>query len=75
MSLLVACAGSDSVSASTISKEVVCPCGCGKILNTCDCETAGELTPLIERKLAQGQSKGQILQSLVDQYGEQVLVR
>ncbi len=63
------------MSASNISKEVVCPCEGGEVLNTCHCDTAKELPSWIERKIAQEQSKGQILQSLVDQYGEQVLVR
>ena len=72
--LLAACAGSDSVSASDISRELICQCGCTEILSTCDCPDADEMNALIEPMLAQGQSKEQILQSFVDQYGEQVLV-
>ena len=73
LSLVIACGGSTSVLASTVSKEVICTCGCGEVLNTCTCDTAEELTSLIEQNIAQGQSKEQILQSLVEQYGKQVL--
>ena len=73
LSLVIACGGSTPVLASTVSKEVICTCGCSKVLNTCNCDTAKELTSLIEQNIAQGQSKGQILQSLVEQYGKQVL--
>ena len=72
--LFAACAGSDSVLASDISRELICQCGCIEVLSTCDCPLADETNALIEQKLAQGQSKEQILQSFVDQYGEQVLV-
>jgi cytochrome c-type biogenesis protein CcmH/NrfF len=73
MSLLVACSGSDSPSVSYISKELMCNCGCGEVLSTCDCETAEELTSFIKEKVAQGQSKEQIIQLFVDQYGEEIL--
>ncbi len=77
--LLVACAGSDSLSASdvaligSISNELMCKCGCGEVLSTCECSDAEEMKTLIEQRLAQGQSKEQILQLFVDQYGKQVL--
>ncbi len=61
-----------------ISKELLCTCGdCegGRplVLSNCDCPSASELTALIEKKLSQGQSKEQIIQYFVVQYGEQVL--
>lgn len=73
MPLLAACAGSDSVLVRDISQELICQCGCTEVLNVCDCSIADEMNVLIEQKLAQGQSKEQILQSFVDQYGKQVL--
>ena len=72
--LLVACSGSDSVSASDIAGEIKCQCGCTEVLNTCDCDYANEWNALIKQKLAQGQSKEQILQYFVDEYGLPVLV-
>lgn len=71
--LLAACAGGNTVLASDISKELICQCGCAEVVNTCDCSTAAEMITLIKQDLAQGQSKQQILQSFIDQYGEQVL--
>ena len=56
------------------SKEFRCICGdCELVLSVCDCPRASELTALIEKKLSQGQSKEQIIQYFVVQYGEQVL--
>ena len=71
ISLLFACSGSgsDSVSASDIASEIKCLCGCAEVLNACDCDLANEWNALIEQKLAQGQSKEQILQYFVDKYG------
>ena len=74
--LLAACSGSTSVSASdvrAVSDGIICKCGCSKVLSTCDCTDAEEMTALIEKNLAQGQSGEQVLQLLVDRYGRQVL--
>lgn len=71
--LLAACTGSDAILVSNISEELICQCGCAEVLSNCECSMADEMTALIEQKQAQGQSKEQIIQSFVDQYGEQVL--
>ncbi len=73
MLVLTACAGSDSLLASDISKELLCPCGCAEVLSVCECSTAEEMNALIEQRLSQGQSKEQIIQYFVVQYGKQVL--
>ncbi len=66
--------GVDSALVRDISKELRCTCGdCELVLSNCDCPRASELTALIENKLSQSQSKEQIIQYFVDQYGEQVL--
>ena len=59
-----------------ISEELLCQCGCNTLLSECRhavCGSRDEMTALISQKLAQGQSKSEIIQSFVDQYGEQVL--
>lgn len=71
--LLAACAGSESLSVNDIAKELICPCGCTEVLSTCGCDTAKELTSSIESKISLGQSKEQIRQSFIDQYGARVL--
>ncbi len=63
----------DSATVSSISKELICQCGCGRILNSHVCDTQEAMGTLIEQKLAQGQSEEQIIQYFVAQYGEQVL--
>ncbi len=62
--------------ADDISEKLICQCGCTLLLSNCDHATCGsrdEMTALISQGLAQGQSKSEIIQSFVDQYGEQVL--
>ncbi len=69
-------ARADSTTVGDISKELVCQCGCTMVLSNCthtECASREAMTALIEQKLAQGQSEGQIIQFFVTQYGEQVL--
>jgi cytochrome c-type biogenesis protein CcmH len=66
----------DSHTVSEISGELVCQCGCTLILNSCnhsECGSMEAMTASIEQQIAQGRSKGQIIQSFVDIYGEAVL--
>ena len=63
----------DSPTVSSISGELVCQCGCGRLLNSHVCDTQEAMVKLIEQKLAQGQSEEEIIQFFVAQYGEQVL--
>ncbi len=69
-------ARANSATVSDISKELVCQCGCTMVLSNCthaECGSREAMTALIGQKLAQGQSEKEIIQSFVDQYGEQVL--
>lgn len=73
----IACSNSKSAIASDIARQLMCSCGCGMVLATCDCELpdgATEMKALIKQKLAQGQSEEQVIQFFVARYGEQVLV-
>ena len=66
----------NSETVSDISSELICQCGCIMVLSNCDhveCVSRETMTTSIEQKIAAGQSKEQIIQSLVAQYGEQVL--
>ncbi len=59
-----------------ISKELVCQCGCNLVLANCnhsECHSVAAMTSSIEEQLAQGRSREEIIQSFVEQYGEQVL--
>ena len=74
--LLASPVRADSATVSAISKQLICQCGCTLVLANCthsECMSRDTMTTLIEQKLAQGQSEEQIIQSFVDQYGEQVL--
>ena len=69
-------AKADSATVSDISRELICQCGCSMVLSNCthvECASRDTMTTLIEQRLAQGQSEEEIIQSFVDQYGEQVL--
>lgn len=57
-----------------ISKSLMCPCGCGKILDGCYCTTAIDLKSEIEQALAEGKTKDQIIADFQEDYGDQILV-
>ncbi len=66
----------DTPTVSDISKELICQCGCTLVLASCnhdECMSRDTMTALIEQKLSQGQSREQIIQFFVVQYGEEVL--
>jgi len=59
-----------------IGNKVYCQCGCVTSLNTCphlNCEVKAEMLKIIRAGLSQGKTEPQILQDLVDRYGEKVL--
>ena len=76
--LLAACTSSNTVTASeiqSIANKLNCVCGsCDEILSECDCDTANKLTTIIEKGLSRSHSEEQIVQDLVQQYGQRVLV-
>jgi cytochrome c-type biogenesis protein CcmH len=62
--------------AQDIGNKVYCLCGCVTSLNTCPmlhCEVKAEMHKIIDTDLAAGKTEPQILQDLVDRYGEKVL--
>ncbi len=66
----------DSATVGDISKELVCQCGCNMVLSNCihaECHSRESMMASIKGQLAQGRSKDEIVQSFVQQYGEQVL--
>jgi len=66
----------NSPTVSEVSEELICQCGCNMVLLNCDhavCASREAMTTVIKQKIAEGQSKEQIIQFFVAQYGEQVL--
>jgi cytochrome c-type biogenesis protein CcmH len=64
-------AGQSRVSA--IASEFICLCGCGKILNVCEMDTAAQMKSIIAAKLDEGWGKKQIMAYMTETYGEKVL--
>ncbi len=62
-----------AISSKDIQKELMCQCGCTMIVDVCDCETANQIRAKITELMDQGQSKGQIVDYFVKQYGEKML--
>ncbi len=66
----------DSATVSEIADELICQCGCTMVLSNCthaECSSRSAMTAIIGQKLDQGESKEQIIDYFVRQYGEQVL--
>ena len=66
----------NSVSALTVDEVaggLICPCGCGKMLDVCEMESARQMRVLIGEMIDEGQDKDKISNYFVSQYGEKVL--
>lgn len=61
------------VSVVVISKELICSCGCGMVVNDCYCDLAKEWRTRIEGMISDGLSRSEIIQVFVDEYGDGVL--
>ncbi len=70
---LVVSIPAQALTVSDIEKELICQCGCIMVVAPCDCGTAEEMRALIRQKIDQGQTKAQILDYFLAQYGEKVL--
>ena len=55
------------------SNELICSCGCGKLVNDCYCDTAKNFMVEIEESVAAGMTTKQIVQKFYERYGETVL--
>ena len=56
-----------------ITVELMCQCGCTKVLADCTCGTADQMREAIDKMINNGQSKKDILAYYVSQYGEKIL--
>ncbi len=55
------------------SNELMCSCGCGKLINDCYCDTAKKAKVEIEESVAAGMTTKQIIQKFYERYGDAVL--
>lgn len=58
---------------SDIEKQLICMCGCGMLLSSCQCSTADEFRQEIQSKLDKGVPPDHIIAGFVARYGETVL--
>ncbi len=56
-----------------VAGDLICNCGCGKLLNVCEMKSANEMKKLIQQKIDAGWSKKRIIKYFVRMYGEKVL--
>ena len=68
-------AGGSKVSRKEIERAIMCPCEdkCGKVLANCVCDYSDGFRRDIDRMIAMGMTRAQILDSLVKKYGPSVL--
>ena len=56
-----------------ITKELICACGCGKVVYDCYCDLAKEWKEQIALDVVAGKTQKQIIASYVETYGDGVL--
>ncbi|MBI2865454.1 MAG: cytochrome c-type biogenesis protein CcmH [Chloroflexi bacterium] len=60
----------------SVAIELMCRCGCGKVLSACDmpeCTTQKNMNEQVKYMVGEGRGKDEIIKYFVDSYGEQVL--
>ncbi len=62
-----------SLTSTEVQSNLMCDCGCGQLLGTCECERAEEMRTMIRGMMDKGMTKEEILNSFVSQYGESIL--
>lgn len=56
-----------------VASQLICLCGCNKLLSVCEMDTAQQMKAIISEKVAEGMSAGQVIDYMTATYGEQVL--
>lgn len=71
--LMLIPAGALALSVDDVQSDVICTCGCGKILENCDCAAAERMRGEIRDMISKGMSKEQIISELQAMYGKEIL--
>jgi cytochrome c-type biogenesis protein CcmH len=77
--LLLPVSGLTGLTVSEFEEDIICACGCYKLLSNCDCGVAEEMRERIEKMIAGGieekerVSKKEIISKLQEIYGEEIL--
>ncbi len=69
-------AGPQSLTVDSIGSQLMCPCGCGLTVISCNHDVCGPRDAIlasVRQQIGQGRSEKQIIDSQVAQYGEVVL--
>jgi cytochrome c-type biogenesis protein CcmH len=62
-----------ALTVNDVAQELICNCGCNKVLTECGMQYADQLREIIKTKLREGWDKPRIVQFMVQNYGEQIL--
>lgn len=62
-----------ALSVDDVAGELICNCGCGKLLDVCEMKTANDMKKLIQEKIDAGWSKERIIEYFIRMYGEKIL--
>lgn len=62
-----------ALSVNDVAGDLICNCGCGKLLNVCEMKNAKEMKKLIQKKIDASWSKERIIKYFVRMYGEKIL--
>lgn len=58
---------------TSVTQDLVCPCGCGMVVSNCDCATAGEVRTWVEDRLREGETRQEILDLYSQKYGPEYI--
>ncbi len=62
-----------ATSLKDIESDVICPCGCYRVLSNCDCEAAEKARDQIKKMVDSGMEKKEVISKLQLLYGKEIL--
>ncbi len=71
--MILSTVNAQALTVNDVQKDVICSCGCGMVLESCNCGTADRMRNEIREMINQGMSKEEIIEELQAMYGKEVL--
>lgn len=75
--LLLTATNAFSITVGEITQALTCTCGCNMVVSACEgameCSAAKQITDEVAQRLAEGQSKDEIIKYFVGVFGERIL--
>ncbi|WP_290596252.1 MULTISPECIES: cytochrome c-type biogenesis protein [unclassified Archaeoglobus] len=73
LTLLLLTLKASGLTLQDVEGDIICTCGCGKLLKNCDCGAAEKMREEISAMIEEGKNREEIVSALQQVYGKEVL--